>query len=174
MPCMPPQWYVHAFLSYGGCSHTTSKCDITPGSTAKYRSFWSKITHMLVFCIPSFCLHQCLGPTTHRTIEGINKLLGDIDPCPLQCLPQLILALRLRISGPDDTFQLCPDMFLNIHVRTRWCRLQLSQIGLLKPALHHPAHVLPIIVMRIDGLVSWDLEVVQGAQIVVLHNISQQ
>src|ERR1700761_2663038 len=84
MPCEPPEWYVHAFVSYGGCSHTTSKCDITPGSTAEYHLFWSKITHMLVFCIPSFCLHQCLSPMMYRTMEGIDKHLGDIiDPCPL-------------------------------------------------------------------------------------------
>ena len=103
MPCKPPEWYVHAFVSYGGCSHTTSKCDITPGSTAEYRLFFSKTIHMLVFCIPFFCLHQYLGPMTYRTMEGIDKHLGDIiDPCPLQHFPvspQLILTLQLQISG---------------------------------------------------------------------------
>src|ERR1700761_8800115 len=91
MPCEPPEWYVHALVSYGGCSHTTSKCDITPGSMTKCRLFWSKITHMLAFCIPSFCLHQCLGPMTHKTMEGIKNtwqiLLTHAHWPPLPSVP---------------------------------------------------------------------------------------
>lgn len=76
----------------------------------------------LVLCVPALRVKESLDTTREGRVQGVNNVMVETGTIPflLDCLPKLIIGLRLGIVVLDPLNQLRPSVLNDVDVRGVW------------------------------------------------------